>query len=251
MSSADAKNPQSEIRNPKFVRTLVALATYNEIENLPSLVDEILRVLPHSDLLVVDDNSPDGTGEWCDQRALVEPRLQCIHRAGKLGLGTAMIAAARFAMDRGYEIFVTLDADWSHDPRHLTSLVAALEKADLAVGSRYCPGGTIEGWPVLRRVLSKGVNSLTHIFLRLPVRDASGNFRAYRLAKLREVRLEEIRATGYAFPEELLWNLRRAGATFAEVPITFRDRRAGASKVSFREALGKLNTIRRLALRPR
>jgi dolichol-phosphate mannosyltransferase len=232
-------------------RTLVVLATYNEVENLPSLVGEILRVLPHADILVVDDNSPDGTGDWCDQRTQVEPRLQCIHRPGKLGLGTAMIAAAKFAMDRGYEVLVTLDADWSHDPRHLSELVAALEKADVAVGSRYCPGGMIENWPVRRRILSKGVNSLTHMFLRLPVRDASGNFRAYRIAKLREVPLEEIRATGYAFPEELLWNLCRRGATFAEVPITFRDRRAGVSKVSFREAWGKLKTIYRLALQRR
>lgn len=232
-------------------RMLVALATYNEIENLPGLVDEIFRVLADADVLVVDDNSPDGTGKWCDERAQIEPRLDCIHRPGKLGLGTAMIAAARFAIDRGYEILVTLDADWSHDPRHLAELIAALENADVAVGSRYCTGGAIEGWPVRRRVLSKGVNSLTHFFLRLPVRDASGNFRAYRITKLREVPLEDIRATGYAFPEELLWNLRRVGATFAEVPITFRDRRAGASKVSFREALGKIQTISRLTVRRR
>jgi dolichol-phosphate mannosyltransferase len=246
-----AMNPQSEIRNPKSVATLVALATYNEIENLPGLVDEILHVLPHTDVLVVDDNSPDGTGKWCDQRAQAEPRVHCIHRAGKLGLGTAMVAAARFAIDRGYEIFVTLDADWSHDPRHLTELVAALAKADVAIGSRYCPGGKIDGWPVSRRIVSKGVNFLTHLLLRLPARDASGNFRAYRIAKLQEVPLDEVRATGYAFPEELLWNLRRIGATFAEVPITFRDRRAGASKVSFREAWGKLAMIQRLALRRR
>jgi dolichol-phosphate mannosyltransferase len=166
-------------------------------------------------------------------------------------MGTAMIAAARFAMDGGYEVLVTLDADWSHDPRHLPELVAALEKADVAVGSRYCPGGKIDGWPVRRRILSKGVNSLTHLFLRLPCCDTSGNFRAYRIAKLRDVPLEEIRATGYAFPEEILWNLRRVGATIAEVPITFRDRQAGASKVSFREAWGKITTIRRLALRRR
>jgi dolichol-phosphate mannosyltransferase len=231
-------------------RTLVALATYNEIENLPSLVAEVLRVLPGADVLVVDDNSPDGTGKWCDTQSQIEPRLHCIHRAGKLGLGTALLEAARFAIDRGYEIFITLDADWSHDPRHLTELIAALHNMDVAIGSRYCSGGEIEGWPMSRRVMSKWVNGLTHLLLHLPIRDASGNFRAYRVAKLREVRLDEIRATGYSYLEELAWKLHRAGATFAEVPITFRDRRAGASKVSFREAWGKLRTIVRLSLPP-
>jgi dolichol-phosphate mannosyltransferase len=230
--------------------TLVALATYNEIENLPGLVAEILRVLPGADVLVVDDKSPDGTGEWCDTQAKSEPRLHCIHRPGKLGLGTALLAGIRYAIDRGYEIFVTLDADWSHDPQHLRELLAALDHADVAIGSRYCSGGQIEDWPVRRRMMSKWVNRLTHLLLRLPIRDASGNFRAYRIAKLREARLNEIRAMGYSIQEELAWKLHRAGATFAEVPITFRDRRAGESKVSFREAWGKLKTILRLSLPP-
>src|SRR5688572_25442838 len=121
------------------VSTLVALATYNEIENLPGLVDEILRVLPQADVLVVDDNSPDGTGRWCDEKSAVESRLRCSHRAGKLGLGTALLEAARHAVNGGYEILVTLDADWSHDPRHLPELIAALDRADVAIGSRYCP----------------------------------------------------------------------------------------------------------------
>lgn len=227
-------------------RTLVALATYNEIENLPSLVAEVLRVLPDADVLIIDDNSPDGTGQWCESQTQVEPRLHCIHRPSKQGLGTATLVAARFAIDRGYEIFVTLDADWSHDPRHLTELLAALHNAEVSIGSRYCSGGKIEGWPMSRRVMSRWVNGLTHLLLRLPVRDASGAFRAYRVAKLREVRLDDIRATGYAYLEELLWHLHRAGARFSEVPITFHERRAGASKISFREAWGKLGTIFRL-----
>jgi dolichol-phosphate mannosyltransferase len=228
-------------------RALVALATYNEIENLPSLVAEIHHQLPDADVLVVDDNSPDGTGEWCDRHALEEPRLHCIHRAGKLGLGSATIEAARHAIERGYDVFVTLDADWSHDPRHLTELLAALHTADVAIGSRYCSGGEIEGWPMSRRVMSRWVNGLTHLLLRLPVRDASGAFRAYRVAKLREVPLSEIRARGYSYLEELLWMLHRQGATFAEVPITFRERRAGRSKVSLGEAWGKLRTLVRLS----
>lgn len=234
----------------RTARTLVALATYNEIENLPSLVGEILRVLPKADVLIVDDNSPDGTGDWCEKQRHVEPRLQCVHRAGKLGLGTALLVAARFAIDRGYEVLVSLDADWSHSPGHLSELIAALDNVDVAIGSRYCSGGESEGWPMSRRMMSKWVNGLTHRLLRLPVRDVSGNFRAYRIAKLREVPLDEIRATGYSFLEELACKLHRAGATFAEVPITFRDRRAGTSKVSFREAWGKLGTIVRLLLPP-
>ncbi len=231
-------------------RTLVALATYNEIENLPSLVDEILRVLPGADILVIDDNSPDGTGKWCDSRAAGEPRLHCLHRAGKQGLGSATLAAMRFAIEQDYEVFVTLDADWSHDPRYLAELLLALENSDVAIGSRYCPGGGIEGWPMRRRAMSQWVNGLTRLLLRIPVRDASGAFRAYRVAKLGEVRLEGIRATGYAYLEELLWHLHRADAKFTEVPITFRDRQAGESKVSLREAWGKVGTLFRLLLRP-
>jgi dolichol-phosphate mannosyltransferase len=245
------KNPQSEIRNPKsaHARTLVALATYNEVENLPSLVDEILCVLPDADILVVDDNSPDGTGRWCNQRAAVEPRLRCLHRPAKQGLGTATLAAAHHAIDHAYDVFVTLDADWSHDPRHLPELVRATEYADVAIGSRYCPGGTIEGWPWHRRQLSRCLNGVGYWLLRVPAHDTSGAFRAYRVAKLRDIDLNRIQAHGYAYLEEILWHLARAGATFVEIPIIFRQRRAGKSKISVREAAGKLGTMVRLATR--
>jgi dolichol-phosphate mannosyltransferase len=230
-------------------RILVALATYNEVENLPGLIDEILRVLPAAELLVVDDNSPDGTGRWCDERAAGEPRLHCLHRARKLGLGSATLDAIQFALMRDYVVFVTLDADWSHDPAYLPVLVDATDRADVVIGSRYVAGGAIEGWPWHRRWLSRRINALSHALLRLPVRDSSGAFRAYRVAKLRELRLDEVRAGGYAYLEEILWHLDRLGATFAEVPITFRQRRAGESKISLREAAGKLGTLARLALR--
>jgi dolichol-phosphate mannosyltransferase len=230
-------------------RTLVALATYNEIENLPALVDEILRVLPDAHLLVIDDNSPDGTGRWCDDRAKLEPRLHCLHRPGKSGLGSAAIAAARYAIDHGHEVFVTLDADWSHDPRHLPELIRATDESDVAIGSRYCPGGRIEGWPLYRRTLSRCVNSLSRKLLRLPVRDSSGAFRAYRVNKLQEIDLAGIQASGYAYLEEILWRLHRSGATIVELPITFRERRAGRSKINVREAAGKLATLMRLGAR--
>ena len=231
-------------------RILVALATYNEIENLPGLIDAILRVLPTADLLVVDDNSPDGSGRWCDERAASEPRLSCLHRAGKLGLGSATLAAIRYAVAHDYDVIVTMDADWSHDPAHLSALVAATEQADVAIGSRYVEGGAIESWPQHRRLLSRAMNRLSRTMLQLPIHDTSGAYRAYRVAKLREINLDEIRAVGYAYLEEILWHLAQGDAIFAEVPITFHQRRAGRSKVSLREAAGKLATLVRLAWRP-
>jgi dolichol-phosphate mannosyltransferase len=231
-------------------RTLVVLATYNEVENLPGLTQEILRVLPTADLLVVDDNSPDGSGRWCDERAADELRLRCLHRPRKLGLGSATLDAFRWGLARDYDLIVTMDADWSHDPVHLPALVAATENADVAIGSRYVPGGAIEGWPRHRRWMSRAINSLSRKLLRLPVRDSSGAYRAYRVDKLRAISLDGIRATGYSFLEEILWHLARANATFAEVPITFHERRAGRSKISLREAAAKISTIAQLAIRP-
>jgi dolichol-phosphate mannosyltransferase len=228
-------------------RALVVLATYNEIENLPSLVEEVLRMLPGGDVLVIDDNSPDGTGRWCDERCPHEPRLHCLHRTGKLGLGSATLAGLQFAIDQNYDCVVTMDADWSHNPRYVPPLLSALLQADVAVGSRYCHGGAIEGWPLHRRLLSRWVNGLSGVMLRLPVRDTSGAFRAYRVAKLHELDLTRIKATGYSYLEEILWHLAAHGATFAEVPITFHQRRAGRSKVNIGVAVGKMATLVRLA----
>jgi dolichol-phosphate mannosyltransferase len=227
-------------------RTLVALATYNEIENLPGLSAEILRVLPAADLLVVDDNSPDGSGRWCDEFATTEPRGHCLHRAGKLGLGSATLDAFRWALARDYDAVVTMDADWSHDPSYLPALVAATENADVAIGSRYVAGGAIVGWPLHRRLMSRTINSLSGVLLGLPIRDASGAFRAYRATALRRISLDAIRATGYSYLEEIVWHLARADARFVELPITFHERRAGRSKVSLQEVGGKISTIARL-----
>src|SRR5688500_10395441 len=166
--------PQSAIRNPQS-RTLVAVATYNEIENLPSLVAAIRTELPDADILVVDDNSPDGTGRWCDEEAARSPWFSVIHRAGKLGLGSASWTAMQAAIDRGYEWLITLDADWSHPPEALPRLLAAAQtrQADVVIGSRYVPGGTIAGWPASRRVVSAIMNVATRVALGLPLRDAS------------------------------------------------------------------------------
>lgn len=218
-------------------RVLVAVATYNERENLPSLIDAIRQALPEADVLIVDDNSPDGTGRWADDRAAADQRVTVLHRQGKLGLGSATFAAMRCAIQRGYEVVCTLDADWSHPPDRLPELVAGTGRADVAIGSRYVRGGQIEGWPVNRRIASRLVNAAARWLLRLPVRDASGAFRAYRVDRLREFDFDSMRNLGYAYLEEILWRLKRQGASFAEVPIVFTERRAGASKLNRSEAI--------------
>ena len=226
---------------------LVAIATFNEIENLPSLVAAIRQQLPDADVLVVDDNSPDGTGHWCDEEAARSSWFRVIHRAGKLGLGTASWTAMQAAIERGYDWLITLDADWSHPPEALPRLVAASKDVDVVIGSRYCWGGEIHGWPFARRVVSKMMNLATRAALGVPVRDASTACRLYRVAKLAEIDFGDLKATGYAYLEEILWQLDRRGARFAEVPIVFTDRRAGASKVGVSEAVGKAKVLARLA----
>ncbi len=228
---------------------LIALATYNEIENLPTLVAAIRAQLPDADVLVVDDNSPDGTGLWCEEFARTTAWFTVIHRAGKLGLGSATWTALQAAIDRGYDVVVTLDADWSHPPEVLPALVAATANADVVIGSRYCPGGRIEGWPWSRRAVSRAMNLATRAALGVPVRDASGACRAYRVELLRRVDFSQLTSTGYAYLEEILWHLARLGARFAEVPIAFADRRHGASKVHAGEAVGKARMLGRLAWR--
>ena len=155
----------------------------------------------------------------------------------------------QWTLEHSYDVFVTMDADWSHDPRHLPEIVAATNAVDVAIGSRYCRGGTVEGWPLTRRILSRVMNGLSRAVLRFPIKDASGAFRAYRVAVLRELDVSQIQAVGYSYLEEIIWLLHRGGATFAEVPITFHQRRAGASKISLREGVAKISTLARLAVR--
>ncbi|BBO31821.1 polyprenol monophosphomannose synthase [Lacipirellula parvula] len=229
------------------MKLLVAIATYNEIENLPTLVPAIRAQLPNADVLVVDDNSPDGTGQWCDEEAARSPWFSVIHRAGKLGLGSASWTAMQTSIERGYDWLATLDADWSHPPEALPRMIAASSNVDLVIGSRYCHGGEIHGWPLGRRVVSRVMNVATRAALGTPVRDASGACRLYRVEKLAELDFGDLKATGYAYLEEILWQLHRRGARFAEVPIAFTDRRAGASKVGVNEAVGKVKVLARLA----
>ena len=232
---------------------LIAVATYNEIDSLPRLVDQVFALVPTADVVVVDDNSPDGTGRWCDSRAAADSRLRCIHRQGKLGLGTATIAALRYAIEHDYEYVINMDADLSHQPRDIPRLLASMDAGegapvDVVIGSRYVQGGAIEGWPRQRHVMSRAVNLYARTMLGLSCRDCSGAFRCYRVARLRELDFAAFRAHGYAFLEELLWHLQQIGCRFVEVPITFVNRVEGESKINAREAIHALWTILRLGV---
>jgi len=233
-------------------QTLVAIATYNELGTLPSLVEEVFRALPDAHILVVDDNSPDGTGRWCDQRAAEDPRLRCLHRSGKLGLGTALVKAMQHAVEHGYRYLVTMDADFSHPPERLADLLGGMGSpdrpaADVMIGSRYTPGGRIEGWPWGRHMMSRAVNFLSRWVLGLSPKDCSSGYRCYRTDLLARLDFAAIHSFGYSFEEEVLWRLKRLGATFGEVPIAFVNRRQGTSKVNLRELLSSAWVLVRLA----
>ncbi len=227
-------------------RILVILCTYNERENLGALVPEIRRTLPDADVMVIDDGSPDGTGALADELSATDPRIRVLHRAGKLGLGSAILAGLRRAIADGYDFVINMDADFSHDPKHLPALVACMERADVAIGSRYVPGGDIEGWGPLRHFMSQGINWYARLLLGLSTRDNSGAYRCYRCSKLRQINLDRVRARGYAFQEEILFHCRLAGCRFEETPIVFHDRRYGTSKINWRESAAALWIILRL-----
>ncbi len=238
--------PALETASP---RILVALATYNERDNLASLTREILGQLPAAHVLVIDDASPDGTGKLADELATADRRIRVLHRAGKLGLGSAILMGMRRAIEDGYDLFITMDADYSHDPRYLPALLQGMERHDVMIGSRYIPGGGTEGWPLSRKFMSRGVNLLVRMLMRLPARDCSGGFRCYRIAKLREAKPERLHSRGYSFQEEMLYRCRRVGSRIGETPIVFVNRRAGTSKVSPHEVIRSLGTLVLLGVR--
>lgn len=228
---------------PTPPRLLVSLATYNERDNLTPLVADIHAHAPHADVLVIDDNSPDGTGALADELAANDPRVKVLHRPGKLGLGTATLAAMRYAMDHDYDLLQNLDADFSHPPRYLPGLLAGMATHDVMIGSRYVKGGGTEGWPLTRKVISKTVNAVVRFLFRMPVKDASGAFRCYRVANLRLAKLDETVSRGYSFQQEVLFRVFRTGAKLGELPITFENRRHGSSKVNAKEAVRSMSTI--------
>ena len=227
-------------------RTLIALATYNERDNLTPLIQEIRATVPTADVLVLDDNSPDGTGALADDLARQDAKIHVIHRAGKLGLGSALLTIMRFAIDNHYDLLQTMDADFSHHPRYLPDILAGMDRCDVSVGSRYVPGGGVENWPLSRRLMSRSTGRLVRFLLGMPVRDTSGNYRCYRVALLRRANLDHLLSNGYSFQQEVLHRCFLAGATFAETPIIFADRRVGQSKANLKEIVRSLSTLLRL-----
>ncbi len=225
---------------------LVCLPTYNEKENLDAIVAAILAAAPAADVLVIDDNSPDGTGAIADRLA-EDPRVHVLHRAGKAGLGKAYLAGFAWALERGYRLVMEMDADFSHDPKYLPAMVAAAADADLVLGSRYVPGGGTVNWGLGRKVLSQGGSLYARTILGLRVRDLTGGFKCFRREVLEAIDLPSVACTGYAFQIELTYRAVRRGFKVVEVPIVFADRRVGQSKMSKRivlEALRKVWSIR-------
>lgn len=211
-------------------RVTVTLPTYNEIENLPHIVPEI--VAHGYRLLIVDDNSPDGTGRLADSLAADLEAVSVLHRIEKAGLGPAYAAGFDHALASGAEVVVEMDADFSHDPADLPRLVEAIDSgADLAIGSRYVPGGSTPDWPAVRRIISRGGNLYARVMLGLPIRDATAGFRAYTADALRRLPYRDAEASGYGFQVEMAWRAHQAGMKVVEVPISFRDRTRGTSKM--------------------
>jgi dolichol-phosphate mannosyltransferase len=210
----------------------VIIPTYDERENLELTVARVHASVPDANILVVDDNSPDGTGEIADKLAAADERIQVLHRPDKSGLGSAYLAGFRWALERGYGAIVEIDADGSHDPAQLPALLAALEDADLVLGSRWVPGGIVLNWPKSRAVLSRSGNAYARIMLGVGVRDATGGYRAYRADTLRTIGLEAVRSQGYCFQIDLALRTVRAGLTVTELPITFTERTRGRSKMN-------------------
>ncbi|MCD6499008.1 MAG: polyprenol monophosphomannose synthase [Deltaproteobacteria bacterium] len=213
--------------------SLIIIPTYDERENLRAIASRIHEVVPEVHLLVVDDNSPDGTGEVADDLAAKDERIHVLHRPGKMGLGTAYVEGFRKGLAEGYDLLWEMDADFSHDPRYLPDMLAAMDNgADLAIGSRYVPGGGTENWGLRRKVLSKGGGVYARMVLGVPIKDLTSGFRCYRREVLERISLSEVRAEGYAFQIEMAYKTFKAGFRVEEVPILFVDRRVGKSKMS-------------------
>lgn len=216
---------------------LVIVATYNELDNLPRLVHQIDELLPRADVLVIDDASPDGTGNWCETAVAKYPQLTTIHREGKLGLGSAAKLGFEYAKARDFDLVATLDADLSHEPKSLAEMVAKMsspefEQFGVMLGSRYVDGGGTEGWPWFRRIASRAVNGYARLMLRLPSKDNSGAFRVYRGDVLQRMDLSRIKSNDFAYLEEILWRLKNVGVKLAEHPIVFKNRELGRSKAN-------------------
>jgi dolichol-phosphate mannosyltransferase len=222
-------------------RLVISLATFNEAGNLAALVDSIREYAPRAAILVIDDNSPDGTGRIADELCASREDVHVIHRPAKLGLGTATIAAMRFAIEHQFDYLLNLDADFSHPPRFIPAILEGMKEHDVMIGSRYVPGGGVEGgFNLKRKLMSSGINSYARILLGLSSRDNSGAFRCYRVSKLAQIDFDRVRSRGYSFQEEILYWCKTVGCRIGETPILFENRRAGRSKINKKEAIDAL-----------
>jgi dolichol-phosphate mannosyltransferase len=215
-------------------RILVVVPTYNEIKNLPQIVPEILRQDPRIEVLVVDDGSPDGTGELADRMGEEDARIHCLHRTAKEGLGKAYLAGFRWALEHDFELIFEMDADFSHDPKYLASFLTAAEDADLVIGSRYKTGVNVINWPMSRLLLSYGANLYAHWITGLPLTDSTGGFKCFRRSVLATLELDRVRSNGYAFQIEMSFRAWKRGFRLQEIPIVFVDRVEGQSKMNKR-----------------
>lgn len=216
---------------PPIERVAVLIPTYNERENLPLIVARVREGVPDVDVAVLDDNSPDGTGQVADELAVADPKVTVIHRQGKEGLGAAYLAGFRWALDQGYDAVVEMDADGSHRPEDLPAMLEAAKDADLVIGSRYVRGGTVVNWPLSRKAISMGGNLYIRAILGMPVNDATAGYRVYRAGTLRRIGLGDVESAGYVFQTDLTVRTVRAGLRVVEVPITFVEREIGDSKM--------------------
>jgi len=231
------------------MKILVIIPAYNEALNIGPLLEQLLKLPLPLEIVVVDDNSPDGTGRLVQAAAARDPRVHLLGRPGKLGLGSAQRAGLGFGKAGGYDRVVIMDGDFSHDPAVLPELVRATETADVAIGSRYIPGGRILGWPWYRLALSRGSNALARLTLGAALHDWTGALRCYRREVVAALPLDRMRSDGYAFAEELLYTILHLGFRVTEVPITFADRTRGRSKINRREVVKAALLLARLGLR--
>ncbi|RKR93103.1 dolichol-phosphate mannosyltransferase [Micromonospora pisi] len=217
---------------PGVGRVLVVIPTYNEAENVVIITERLRQAVPAVEILIADDNSPDGTGAVADRLAAADEYVHVLHRSGKQGLGAAYVAGFRWAREHGYDAVVEMDADGSHAPEELTRLLDAARDADVVIGSRWTSGGEVVNWPWHRQLLSRGGNLYTRVALGMPVSDATGGYRIYRVPALDKMDFESVTSQGYSFQVELSWRAHRAGLRTVEVPITFAEREHGTSKMS-------------------
>ncbi len=232
------------------MKPVVIVPTYNERDNIDILLADLLALPVNLSVINVDDNSPDGTGEAADAWSARYPdRVQAVHRAGKLGLGTAYIAGFKRALEAGFDRIMTMDADFSHHPRYLPSMLDLSRECDLVIGSRYVPGGGTLNCSARRKALSQGANAFAKMMLGLRAKDCTAGFRCYRREVLEAIDLDGIRSNGYSFLIEMIFYVQRRGFSIGEVPIIFEDRRRGTSKISQNEVLRALQTVERLSVR--